>query len=444
MIQLNIDVTEMHYDEGKEEWEVSLLHLAEGTGDLSSRDRQQRTKKDGMESIILKRVTLRAKIVISCVGFLVEPNPWPQTIPGKETFQGEVIHSARWRKDVDLQGKDVVVIGSGSSAAQIVPAILKEPYNVNSVTQVMRTPPWVGPSLREPFGKERYARVAPVLFRYLPFLGFLFRISLFLMVEMIWASAFQRRNVKWRAKFEEDSLDRVRSTAPNKFHAMMTPKYPYGSKRRLFDLNWLNSMTNSKYRLTTKILKRVTPFAVTLGLAGTTQNRRSEEAVPEEEEDVHADIIVLANGYNASRWLQPLKVYGRGKRSLHQTWDERGGPQAYMGTAVDDFPNFFMINGPNTVTGHWSVILATENMIGYILKIITPVLKGDARFAVPKKQAVLEWADNIQKDMKDTVFVDSKSWYQDENGFNSIMYPYVIISASSIHPFISPDLTRMS
>lgn len=66
--------------------------------------------------------------MISCVGFLVEPTPWPDIISGRDTFRGEVIHLARWRKEVDFQDKDVVVIGSGCRACQIVPAILDEPF----------------------------------------------------------------------------------------------------------------------------------------------------------------------------------------------------------------------------------------------------------------------------------------------------------------------------
>lgn len=131
----------------------------------------------------------------------------------------------------------------------------------------------------------------------------------------------------------------------------------------------------------------------------------------------------LSNGYDASRWIQPLNVYGRGGNSIHKFWNERGGPQAYISTALDDFPNFFMVGGPNSVTGHWFMILVTENTVGYILKIIKPVLKKDARYVEPKKQTVLEWTGRIQIDLKGTVFGDSKSWYQDESGFNSMMYP---------------------
>lgn len=421
-IHLNTDVTHLHYDEKADEWEVVLSHLVAGAGDLSSKDRQQRVDTHGADSVILEQETLRAKIVISCVGFLVEPNPWPNTIPGRETFRGEVIHSARWRKEVDFQDKDVVVIGSGCSACQIVPAILDEPFHVKSVTQVMRTPPWLGPSIPEPFGKETYARWAPVIFRYAPWFGFLFRVSLFIMVEMIWASAFQRGNVKIRANFEEDSLKRVRSTIPQKYHAMMTPEYPYGSKRRVFDRAWLESMRKPNYHLTTKALKSVGPFAVTLGSSRASPNQPIKKIESEKDVEVHADVIVLANGYDASRWIHPLNVYGRGGKSIHKIWNERGGPQAYMSTAVDGFPNFLMVGGPNSVTGHWSIILVTENTVGYIMKIIEPVLKGNARFVEPKKQAVLEWADRIQRELKGTVFVDSKSWYQDKDGFNSMMY----------------------
>lgn len=425
-IQVNTDVTELRYVEENGEWEVDLSYLVAGAGDLSANDRRQRIVTHGKDSIILKQETIRAKIVISCVGILVEPNAWPASIAGRETFQGDVVHTGRWREDIDFHGKDVVVIGSGCSAAQIVPTILNEPYNVKSVTQIMRTPPWIGPAIPEPFGREAYARTAPTIFHYFPLLGYFFRISLFLMVEMIFASAFKRTNVKWRSMFEDDGLKRMRSKAPEKYHAIMTPNYPYGSKRRLFGLAWLESMNKSNYHLTTQVLESVKLTAVTLGPAspaGADSDPDTEMVQSAAPVDVHADIIILANGYNATRWIHPLAVYGRGSKSLQDIWDERGGPQAYMGIALDGFPNFFMIGGPNTASGHWSLILATENMIGYILKIIKPVLREDALFAEVKKQAALDWSNKIQSDLQNTVFQDSKSWYQDENGFNSTMYP---------------------
>lgn len=138
-MQLNTDVSELRYLQDDEVWEATLTHLAPGMGDLSQKERNERIAQHGERSVYLRQEKVRAKIAISCVGGLVEPKDWPESIPGRETFKGQIIHSARW-KDVNLQGKDVLVLGTGCSAAQIVPAILKEPYNVKSVTQTMRTP----------------------------------------------------------------------------------------------------------------------------------------------------------------------------------------------------------------------------------------------------------------------------------------------------------------
>ncbi len=72
-----------------------------------------------------------------------EPNTWPDTIPGRDQFEGDIFHSARWDYNVDLRDKDVIVVGTGCSAAQFVPRLPKEPYNVKSLVQIMRSPPWV-------------------------------------------------------------------------------------------------------------------------------------------------------------------------------------------------------------------------------------------------------------------------------------------------------------
>jgi cation diffusion facilitator CzcD-associated flavoprotein CzcO len=128
-----------------------------------------------------------------------------------------------------------VVVGSGCSAAQIVPSLLKEPYHVKSLTQIMRSPPWVMPRLDEPFGKEKYARYAPTVYHYVPFLGYIIRISIYLLVELIWATVFQMKNVKWRKAIEKSTLERTLKIVPKQYHELMTPDYPYTCKRRVFD-----------------------------------------------------------------------------------------------------------------------------------------------------------------------------------------------------------------
>jgi cation diffusion facilitator CzcD-associated flavoprotein CzcO len=134
-------------------WELTLQHLVSGVGDLSEYDRAQKIKGEGVNTVYVHQEVVRAKVVVSAVGGLVEPKIWPEEVPGKEIFAGPVFHSARWRYDVDLKNKDVVVIGTGCSAAQFIPQLTKE-YGAKSVTQLMRSPPWVVPRMRPPFGEE--------------------------------------------------------------------------------------------------------------------------------------------------------------------------------------------------------------------------------------------------------------------------------------------------
>ena len=90
---------------------------------------------------------------------------------------------------------------------------------------------------------------------------------------------------------------------------------------------------------------------------------------------------------------------------------------------MDGFPNFFIAGGPNSYVGHSSVINVTENITNYILKLAGPVLKGDAVCVELKEEAVKKWTEGVQKDMKRTVFEGCMSWYRDESGWNSTLYP---------------------
>ena len=91
------------------------------------------------------------------------------------------------------------------------------------------------PRLPERFGKANYARYAPIIFRYFTILGYLIRVSLYLLVEVIWFTVFQQKIVKWRAKIEASTLERMHSIIPKKYQSIMTPNNSYGCKRRVFD-----------------------------------------------------------------------------------------------------------------------------------------------------------------------------------------------------------------
>ena len=230
-IQLDTDVSELRWLEEEQLWEATLRHMAPATGDLSDSERQARISVLGHESVYLRHEVVRAKVVVSAVGGLVEPKGWPEHIPGRETFEGKIFHSARWNYDVDLNGKDVIVVGTGCSAAQFMPLLTEAPLNAKSVTQVMRSPPWVFPRSLPPFGEEKWNQYSPKVFRSLPGLARLLRTLIFLAAEYDFQAMFKNPgNPKFKKRKEMEALKYLRNTVPEKYHEILTPDYGVGCK----------------------------------------------------------------------------------------------------------------------------------------------------------------------------------------------------------------------
>ncbi len=410
----------------EEEWEVTLTHMVAGTGDLSNKERQKRMNEQGRDSVYLKQEIVRAKIVASAAGGLVEPNSWPESIPGRELFEGDVFHSARWDYNVDLDGKDVIVVGTGCSAAQFVPMLTKSPYNAKSVTQIMRSPPWVVPRLLPPGGNEKWEKYAPKLFSRVPALARTLRTLFFLFSELDFYTIFLEKYKERRKPVEASLIKHMKNTVPEKYHDILTPDYGVGCKRRIFDATWFPGLNDPKINLTTQPLTSIQPRGVTLGPGRTYPDPKDVNSkAPTDEVKLPADTIILANGFELTTWLHPLRIYGNDGKLMQDVWDERGGPQAYMGSAMDGFPNLFIIFGPNTATGHSSVILASENMVEYSLKFIERILNGDVKTVEVKKEAEVSWTRKMQEKLKDTVWMNGgcHSWYKTANGWNATAYP---------------------
>ncbi|EAW10087.1 flavin-containing monooxygenase [Aspergillus clavatus NRRL 1] len=414
-IQLNTDVKEMRWLEGAEEWEVTLSHLVPGTGDLSQEERDALVIREGERSVYVKTEVVRAKIVVSGVGCLVEPKTWPKNIPGIETFEGRVVHTARWKEDIDLEGKNVVVVGSGCSAAQVVPVLTRPESKVKSVTQLMRSPPWFMAEFLSVDALDKWEKYTPSLFRNVPGLTFSARALLFFRLEWDFIRIFKDNGLarRLRSKLEREFLEHMHSNAPEKYHEILTPNYSLGCKRRIVESHYFDSIHAPNFELTTMPLASVQAKGVTLGPG---------KVYP-------PDVIILANGYETNKWLHPLRVVGRGGRTLDEIWEERGGAQAYLGIAMDHMPNLFLSFGPNTATGHTSVIFAIENAINYSLNFIKPILDGHVSTFEVTEEAERRWTDKVQKSLQSTVFRRGActSWYQSDEGWNSSTYPFTQI-----------------
>ena len=421
-IQLNTDVAACKWLDAESMWEIRINRLMPGIGDLSAKQRARILEEQGPKAIYVGSEVIRTKVLISCVGGLVEPRGWPENIPGIQDFKGPVFHSARWDHSVDFTDKNVIVMGTGCSAAQFIPKLTKAPYNAKSVTQLMRSPPWVVERGKPPFGVRKWSKYSPVAFTRVPGLLRFMRFVVFAITEYDFRLfGMEKKHQDHRAEYEKKLLLYMKTTVPEKYHEMLTPNYGVGCKRRIFDATWFPSLNDEKIDLTTQPLRSIQERTVTIGPG---QYYPVKEDSPPER-TLPADVVVLANGFDVQNWMHPLTITGRNGVDLIDQMRERGGPQAYQGTAMDGFPNMFIMCGPNTATGHSSVILASENMADYAMHFVKRVLSGDADVVEVKKEAEQAWTSDIQAKLKDTVWMSGgcSSWYYNEDRWNSTVLP---------------------
>ncbi|KAL5586772.1 hypothetical protein FOBRF1_016642 [Fusarium oxysporum] len=286
-------------------------------------------------------------------------NPRELDIPGVKSFKGPIIHSARWRHDVDLTGKRVVLFGNGCTAAQIVPNVLPK---TKDLTQIIRSKHWILPPIDGPT-----LDVLRWVMKNIPGVQRLLRVLVFLETERQY-KLFQMTDAgaRVRAKFRETALAYMKKTAPAKYHGLLIPDFEFGCKRRIYDSGYLESIHAENFSLTDKPATEITPDGVRVG-----------------GQVIEADVIVLANGFETGGFLKGIEVRGRNNENLHEHWERYGGAEAYNTTSVSGFPNLFLLYGPNSGVGHTSAIIALENGINYSLRVIKPILDGKASIVDP-------------------------------------------------------------
>ena len=343
------------------------------------------------------RAAYAARTLISGAGALVEPRL--PDIEGIEGFQGEVFHSARWNHDVDLTGKRVAVIGTGASAIQIVPEIAKV---VERLDLYQRTAPYVLPR-----NDRRYSAVERLAFRHVPGLQRLMRESIY------WAREAYVPGFTWQPKlaFPAKKLalrNLEKAVADPELRARLTPDFEIGCKRILISNAYYPALTEDHVDLVTDPIAKVTGHSVI-----------TADGVERE-----VDVLVVATGFHTTDQPIAHHVFGRDGRSLAETWSGTG-MQAYKGTTVHGFPNYFQVVGPNTGLGHSSMVLMIEAQVGYVVDALrTMDLHGYATVE-PRQDEQDTWNEDLHRRMQRTVWSTGgcASWYLDEHGRNTTLWP---------------------
>ncbi|GJF28069.1 Baeyer-Villiger monooxygenase [Kitasatospora sp. NE20-6] len=340
--------------------------------------------------------TWTADAVVSAAGPLADPQI--PGIPGLADFPGRVFHSSRWDHDYDLTGKRVAVIGTGASAAQIIPAIQPK---VGRLTVFQRTPAWVMPRRdREITGPEKWLHGA------LPPTGALRRGALFALRELQ-VDAFVRRPGLLRLVQRIAERHIARGVKDPQLRARLTPDYRIGCKRIL--------LSNTYYPALAASNAEVVPG----GLAEV----RGSTLVGADGSEHEADAIVLGTGFHVTDMPIAQRVFGVGGRCLAEEWKD--GMEALRGSTVHGFPNLFFVIGPNTGLGNSSMILMIESQLNYLVDALGALDSVGATAMQPTARAQRHWNLELQQKMSRTVWTTGgcTSWYLDDGGRNTVLWP---------------------
>lgn len=390
-VMFNTRVTGAVWDEAAAKWRVQLQD------------------KDGNTSEKMVAAVLLAHGVL---------NRWKMpAIPGLESFAGPKMHTAGWDASVNLKGKKVAVIGTGASAAQLVPAIADE---VAELTVFQRSKHWVlnNPDINT--GVNDNVRFA---LRMIPHYKewFRFRVYWFtgdglygnVLMEEGWAgdpASISAQNDGAR----QYALHYIRTklAARPDLIEKMTPDYPIFGKRIVLDADggWLDTMLKPNVHLETRGIDHVEPDAVVL----------------KDGTRIEADVLALATGFEITKVVGPLEIVGRGGCRIQEDWGE-DDPRSYLGVMAPGYPNFFFVLGPNSAPNHAAgVNMVLEAQINWMIETLDLMVAEKARVVEPTVAAYEKWNADVERQMKHMIWSHpkAKSYYLNSAGRNVISCPF--------------------
>ena len=337
--------------------------------------------------------------------------PTKPLFEGSDKFKGPSFHSAEWDHSCDLKGKKVGVIGTGPSAVGFIPKIAE---NVEELIIFQRTPNWILPKPDRKFNK-----IEKWLLKNMPFFGKIYRYYEYLMSERLYFAFFVKQN-KISSMFERIISNLTTGFKINNMSSMyqqgqkmlldaqisdellrkkLTPNYPVGCKRVIPTNDFFPTLERENVFLETKSISRF----------------NEDSIVTDDGKKNNVDVIIYGTGFETNIFISPVKIIGQDNIDLDDVWIN--GAEAYKGVMVSEFPNFFMCYGPNTNTGHVSIIFMIENQIKFIIKSLKLIKRKNLKHIDVKQKAMNDYNLAIQKKLSTTVWAAScQSWYKTSEG----------------------------
>lgn len=381
---------------------------------------------------------VRCTYLVMATGPLSEPNAPP--FPGLEGFTGQWYQTSRWpREGVDLAGKRVAVVGTGSTGIQVTTAVAPE---VAHLTVFQRTPNFSVPARNRVLDpalvghhKERYDRYRAAA-RYAP-TGSTPRRDFdepgygpmptplgvpaaevepgarHAELERRWAyggaahvvGAFSDTMTSEAtnevvAAFVREQIRAVVED-PDTAEVLSPRSYPIGAKRVCLDTGYYETFNRPNVELvdiSTNPIAEITADGIRL---------RDGQEHP-------VDVIVFALGFDAlTGALAQIDIRGRAGVSLRESWSE--GPRSHLGLAVAGFPNMFTLAGPNSPSVLSNVVMSIEQHVDLVADLLRTAAERGERDIEATPEAQEEWVDHCTELAASTLYLKAASWYTGAN-----------------------------
>jgi cation diffusion facilitator CzcD-associated flavoprotein CzcO len=408
-IRFGVEVTSAAFHEERDVWEI---------------------RTDGGESVT-------AQFFITAVGCLSAANV--PSIPGLDRFRGDWYHSGAWPRDgVDLHGKRVGLIGTGSTGIQIAPVIAGE---VEHLWVFQRTPNYTVPARNLPLTPERTRDIKanyPEIRRKArqSFGGYPYEPSPKSALddspeerqaayERLWAEEGGFKFIYgsyYDLLFNEASNDTAAEFIRGKIREIvkdplvaekLAPKdYPYGTKRPPIDTGYYETFNR--------------PNVTLVDLRETPMTEITEDGIRTTADEYRLDAIIFATGYDAMTGsLLRIDIRGQSGRSLRKKWE--AGPVTYLGLQVAGFPNMFIITGPGSPSVLANMPVAIEQHVDWIADCISFVRERGFARVETTEEAEEAWVEHVRQVAESTLFPKANSWYVGANipGKKRVFMPYV-------------------
>ncbi|KAJ9615416.1 hypothetical protein H2200_001491 [Cladophialophora chaetospira] len=335
-------------------------------------------------------------VLISASGIL---NHWRMPeIPGISSFRGPIVHSAAWNDQIQLSGKDVGLIGNGSSGIQILPALQPD---VKKITTFMRSPTWISP----PVGNEQRAYTVKEKSQFKDHPEELTKIRKEIDLKQHGLFPLFLRNTDLHETTRVDLTREMKMKINNPaIENSLIPGWGPGCRRLTPGIGYLEALTKPNVELVFGGIESIDENG--LVCAG---------------KQYSVDAIVCATGFDTS-FRPRFSINGLDNINLQEEWIE---PRSYLGLAAPNMPNYFHFLGPNCPIGNGPVLIAIEAQADYMLSFCDRWQTENIHSFVPKQRAVEDFSAFTDKFMERTVWVeDCNSWYKGRSPSGRIAGPW--------------------